>query len=216
MAESMADEKANLRNILKECRSALRAEFVAVASRDVQSRLLAFADYQVATTIVLYAASHNEVATDLLLRDSLAHGRRVLFPRMEERRERLALAVVRDPSDLRPGAFGILEPPAEAPAIAPPELGAALVCVPGLGFGSNGARLGRGGGHYDHLLAELDTRATTVGLAYSFQLVGRIPETASDRQLNYVVTEFAVHRAGDASRPAERHAEQGGTARWNG
>jgi len=212
----MADEKAYLRNILKECRSALRADFVVSASRDVQTRLLALADYQAATTVVLYAASHNEVATDLLLRDSLARGRRVLFPRMEGRRDRLALAVVCDHTELRPGAFGILEPPAEAPAIAPLDIGPALVCVPGLGFASNGTRLGRGAGHYDRLLAELDTRTNTVGLAYSFQLVERIPQTASDRRLYYVVTEFAIHWAGDASRPADGHAEQGGTARWNG
>jgi len=212
----MADKKAYLRNILRECRTALGDDFVKSASREVGARVLTFGGYLAATTVVLYAASHNEVATDVVLADALARGCQVLFPKMDAGRGRIALAQVRGRGELCPGAFGILEPPADARLVAPSELHGAIVCVPGLGFASNGARLGRGGGHYDRLLAELEAQVITVGLAYSFQVVDRIPETGSDRRLHYIVTETAIHRAHESAQPGRGRVEQGGIARWNG
>jgi hypothetical protein len=77
-----------------------------------------------------------------------------------------------------------------------------VVCVPGVAFGLEGERLGRGGGYYDRFIAHLGDETISVGLAYSFQLLDRIPETGQDRRLNYILTESAVHRACDAPLPA--------------
>ncbi|MGH7865224.1 MAG: 5-formyltetrahydrofolate cyclo-ligase [Candidatus Binataceae bacterium] len=212
----MADEKANLRIVLGECRLALGADFAKSASREVQAHVLSFDPYLGAATVVLYAAAHKEVATDAILADALARRRRVLFPRIDQAHGAIALAEVRDPGELRAATFGIRQPPASAPPVAPSELHDAIVCVPALGFGSNGARLGRGGGHYDRLLAELDSQAITVGLAYSFQMLDRMPESGSDRRLNYIVTETAVYPAYQSTRAGRGHVEQGGMARWKG
>jgi hypothetical protein len=78
------------------------------------------------------------------------------------------------------------------------------VCVPGVAFGLEGQRLGRGGGHYDRFIGQLGGEAITVGLAFSFQLLDRIPETGLDRRLNFIVTESEVHRACEAPLPARR------------
>jgi 5-formyltetrahydrofolate cyclo-ligase len=124
--------------------------------------------------------------------------------------------VVSDPGALVRGKFGILEPPAHARAIAPAALGGALVCVPGLAFGIEGQRLGRGGGHYDRFLAALSPEAVTVGLAYSFQLLDRVPEGPSDRRLNFIVTESALYRRPSAPRSGWAAADQGGRPGWFG
>ena len=77
----------------------------------------------------------------------------------------------------------------------------AVVFVPGLAFGAQGQRLGRGGGFYDRFLASTGPGITTVGLGYSFQVLEWLPEEPWDRRLDYVVTERAIHQprcSGDA------------------
>ena len=111
---------------------------------------------------------------------------------------------VRDRGELVRGAYGILEPPASAEVLDSKTFAKILVCVPGVAFGLEGQRLGRGGGHYDRFIGQLGGEAITVGLAYSFQLLDRIPETGTDRRLNFIVTESAIHRACEAPLPARR------------
>jgi len=208
----VADDKKHLRAILSDCRAAFAPERAAEWSAVVQRQVLASDFYRDARTIVLYAAQQNnqqEVATSLVLEHALGSGRAVFFPRLESGRDgarRIVAARIRDAGALVPGAFGILEPNADAEVAEPSALGAAstLICVPGLAFTLEGDRLGRGGGHYDRFLAEAGPEAISVGFAYSFQLLDRIPREASDARLNFIVTESAIHRACDAPLPAPR------------
>jgi 5-formyltetrahydrofolate cyclo-ligase len=191
----VADDKKYLRKILRECRSSLPERYVAVASDAVQRRALESAVYRDAATIVLYAAKENEVSTYVLLADALRSGRRVLMPRVIPDTRQLLMVLVRKRADLEPGAFGLLEPTgAEIVPVA--DLGPALICVPGVAFSRSGQRLGRGGGYFDRFLAAAGLRAVTAGLAYSFQLLDRLPESPNDRRLNLIFTESATHVAG--------------------
>ncbi|HYB91725.1 MAG TPA: 5-formyltetrahydrofolate cyclo-ligase [Candidatus Binataceae bacterium] len=210
----MADQKKYLRAVIRECRDALAEEAARRLSTEVQRRLLSAAEYRSAAAVVLYAAKDNEVATDLICEDALGSGRRVYFPRFDRERGLLDAVRVESRGDLGPGAFGILEPPSASEAAAPASLAGALICVPGLAFAPDGGRLGRGGGHYDRFLAEFAPEAITIGLAYSFQLLDRIPLRRFDRRLNIIVTESAIHRACDAPLPARGAADRGGTPGW--
>ncbi|HUY28177.1 MAG TPA: 5-formyltetrahydrofolate cyclo-ligase [Candidatus Binataceae bacterium] len=214
MARSVADEKQYLRAILTDCRIAISSESARAWSAEIVRRILAADFYRGAGRVVAYASAHNEVSTDSLIAAALAAGKSVMLPRYDRARGRFEPAYVSEPHALAPGAFGILEPPPAAPAAAANELAGALVCVPGLGFGLSGERLGRGGGHYDRFLAEFCAEAVTTGLAYSFQLLERIPEREFDRRLNFIVTESAVYCAGDAPRHPRGAAGQGGTPGW--
>jgi len=62
-----------------------------------------------------------------------------------------------------------------------------LFIVPGLGFDRELHRLGRGGGYYDKLLA--DVTVPKIGLAYEIQMVAKVPHTAYDVPMDTVVTE---------------------------
>jgi 5-formyltetrahydrofolate cyclo-ligase len=204
MATTVADEKKNLRAIMIACRDALPHERAAACSEIVQRKVIASESYRDASAIVLYAAIGNEVSTEHILSDAMASGRAVFFPRVDTVTGTIVARRIGDRAQLVSGAFGILEPPASAEVLDRKNFAKILVCVPGVAFGLEGQRLGRGGGHYDRFIGQLGREAITVGLAFSFQLLDRIPETGADRRLNFIVTESDVHRACEAPLPARR------------
>lgn len=209
----MADEKQYLRAVLSEARSNLPAARAAALSISVQRRLLATPAYLRANQVVLYAPQSREVETSLIGADALRSNRRLYYPIVDRERRRIRLGAVLSLAELRPGAFGIMEPSAAA-ALEAGELDAALICVPGLAFSPAAARLGRGGGYYDRLLAAVPAGTIAAGLGYSFQLIDRLPEQVHDRRLDLVVTESAVYAASDAPHAAAQPADQGGLAKW--
>jgi 5-formyltetrahydrofolate cyclo-ligase len=204
MATTVADEKKNLRAIMIACRDALPGERATATSDIVQRTVLASESYRDASAIVLYSAIRNEVSTDRILADALRSGRAVFYPRVDHATATIIARRIRDRSELARGAYEILEPLASAEILDSKSFTKILVCVPGVAFGIEGQRLGRGGGHYDRFIGQLGGEAITVGLAFSFQLLDRIPETGLDRRLNFIVTESAVHRACEAPLPARR------------
>ncbi|HEV2170140.1 MAG TPA: 5-formyltetrahydrofolate cyclo-ligase [Candidatus Binatus sp.] len=204
MATTMADEKQNLRAIMIACRDALSREHASSSSELVQRQILATEPYREASAIILYAALGNEVTTDLILADALASARAIFYPRIETASRTIVARRIRAGSELSRGAYGILGPSESSEALDRKRFAKILVCVPGVAFGLEGQRLGRGGGHYDRFIGQLGDEAITVGLAYSFQLLDRIPETGLDRRLNFIVTESAIHRACEAPLPAHR------------
>lgn len=87
-------------------------------------------------------------------------------------------------TSLRLGAFHIEEP--RGNDIAHPDT-MELIIVPSIALDPAGNRLGRGKGFYDRLLAQ--TRATTIGVAYDFQLVPEVPAEPHDAPLDIIITE---------------------------
>lgn len=208
---TMADEKTYLRAIFRTARQRMPAERAVALSSQAQSRLLESRLFDACPAIVLYAAVENEVSTAALMERASESGKSLMFVRTAPCG--LEIARVRGFDELVPGAFGIPEPPPGAEAVLPEALGPCLVVMPGVVFSPRGERIGRGGGHYDRLLAKLDSQAITVGLAYSFQLLDRVPQSAHDRRLNFVITESAVHQSSGAPRPDGLIWNQGGTTR---
>ncbi len=209
MALRVADDKRNFRRILKESRGALPKAQVASLSKRIEERLCACACYVDAATVVLYAPKDNEVETDLIFTRARVSGRRVLYPRVVLENHKLVLVRVHDHAELTPGAYAVLEPTG-AEIVPPADLGCALICVPGMGFGRGGERLGYGRGYYDRLLAAAGPEAVAAGLAFSFQVLDRIPQSPGDRRLHFIVTESALHVAGPTPRPAMVATDQGG------
>lgn len=77
-----------------------------------------------------------------------------------------------------------------------------IVLVPGVAFDREGRRLGEGHGLWDGLLSRLPARTLRIGVAYSAQLVDRVPDGGSVQRVDYVVTEDGVVASGARSLPA--------------
>ncbi|MGE5197323.1 MAG: 5-formyltetrahydrofolate cyclo-ligase, partial [Deltaproteobacteria bacterium] len=82
------------------------------------------------------------------------------------------------------GLYGVIEPAIEQP-VNLEEID--LVIVPGLAFNKQGRRLGRGKGCYDRFLKKLPDKATSIGLAFDFQILPAIPATTEDVSVNKVI-----------------------------
>jgi 5-formyltetrahydrofolate cyclo-ligase len=87
---------------------------------------------------------------------------------------------------LKAGQWGIREPTADAPEVAPDILIVPLAC-----FDRAGHRIGYGAGYYDMTIRALRNKkpVTAIGIAFAAQEIPRVPATERDERLDLVLTE---------------------------
>ena len=134
--------------------------------------------------ILLYSPLISELNVNPLIVSGLIDTKIVSLPRFISKSDRYAPYVIRQSGDVVDGAFGVREPSADCVELEPNQLD--LVIVPGVGFDALGARLGRGGGHYDQLLQGLT--ATICGVCFRQQVLPRVPEEAHDIKMDCIIT----------------------------
>ncbi len=179
-------DKKSLRRKILSIREALAPQKRKEFSWRITNYLLESPYYQKAQKILLYASFGSEVETGELIAKTLKEGKEVYLPRTLTKEKRLALHRLFDLQELKPGAYGILEPPEENPEIDPQELD--LIVTPGVAFDRRGGRLGYGGGYYDRLFAQAP-KAQRIGLAFSCQVVEELPLEPHDVRVQALVTE---------------------------
>ena len=191
--EDRGAEKAAWRERFRRVRGDLGEAYRADASSAIVGHVLDLPEVEAAGVVHAYwpLVDRGEVDTRPLIEALAARGVTVVLPsvvpgpapRMTHRRYTGADA-------LTPGPWGVLEPDAAAPEVAPQTLD--VVVVPGLAMGRDGSRLGYGGGYYDAFLAATD--AFRVGVAWGGALVDAVPTEPHDARLDAVVTEAGVVR----------------------
>lgn len=67
--------------------------------------------------------------------------------------------------------------------------------IPALGVGSQGDRLGYGGGYFDRTLAALQPKPISVGLAFELSRIATIEPQAHDVFMDFIVTEGGIEAA---------------------
>jgi 5-formyltetrahydrofolate cyclo-ligase len=91
-----------------------------------------------------------------------------VFPKVTG--DELVFRLVSSPgTDLKPGAFGIMEPADHCPVVPPQDIDVFL--CPGLAFDPRGGRLGRGKGYYDRALSRAGYGALKLGVCFPEQIV---------------------------------------------
>jgi 5-formyltetrahydrofolate cyclo-ligase len=94
--------------------------------------------------------------------------------------------IFREAPALEPSPWGVLQPPAGAPALAPDT-----VLVPLVAADRRGNRIGHGKGHYDRALAHLREGGAvfTIGIAWELQIAEEaIPADPWDVPLDAIAT----------------------------
>ncbi len=182
----MTKEKNRVRRELLQKRINLSEEERRKLSQKIVENLRSLPEYQKAKKVLLYCPIKGEPDLTSLF-EEVINEKELILPKVEG--ENLKLYKVDNPSCLSPGAFGILEP-VEGKEVSPEQLD--FIAVPGIAFDLRGYRLGFGKGYYDRFLKR--TKATKVGVAYSFQVLERIPHDVWDVPIDIILTEKFVRR----------------------
>ena len=194
-------------------RRALLARWLAVPPADAQAasaavcaRLTTVPALQALGHVVVFAALPYELDLGAWVDAELAAGRRVYYPRYQAAVRGYELVAVRHRgSDLVAGFYGIAEPRPDLPAGGPPPAATDVAwLVPGVAFDAAGARLGRGAGHYDRLLAA--SPGVRVGVAYDWQFLPLVPTSAHDVPMDWVVTDARSVRCDHLHAPTKEPA----------
>jgi len=188
--KSIADMKAGIRY---QCRKALArmssAERRTCGERAV-ARLARLRELRRARTIAIFVPRPDEPPIHRLAAMPAARTRQWAVPAWDARLQRYRWALWRPDAPSVPGPFGIPQP-ARPRWISARQID--LVIVPGLAFDRLGDRLGRGGGHYDRLLA--GCRCPAIGIAPDAFLLDRLPAEPHDRRMDGIVTDRRTLRA---------------------
>jgi 5-formyltetrahydrofolate cyclo-ligase len=161
---------------VSEPKAALRARFRGrrghergAAAAAAAERLLRMPVLAGAQTVALYQAIGDEVPLEAVARWCDSHRKRVVYPVVVGPELELA------PDVARPERVLVAE--------------VDLFLVPGQVFDRAGRRLGRGGGHYDRLLARRRANARVIGICYADRVVDELPEDPWDVRMHALVTD---------------------------
>lgn len=177
-------EKNSLRRLLLQRRDSISADYMSIASRQIQKNLKKIDAYRAAKRIAGYYSIGSEVKTGSIIQEILTDGKIFALPRVEG--DNIVFCQVKDFDDLEKGEFGIMEPKTNCPTINDFD----VILVPAVAMTSVGQRLGYGMGYYDRFLA--NTSAVTIALTYSKLLIKNIPKSEHDVIIQWVVTEDDV------------------------
>ncbi len=194
MVRAMSSQLTESKRRLRQQMSRLRKDVApADSARAGQAAAAALIDLELvgrAERIALYAALPYELPTRPLFDAVVEKTGAALLPRTADPFG-LEFFAVECWEELRPGAFGVLEPPNDGTAVR--LMPGDLVVVPGVAFDEDGYRLGHGKGYYDRAFAaELGDAPTLVGFGYEFQIVEAVPHDHRDRQMDAIVTDRKV------------------------
>lgn len=206
LGEKFGNKRKEIRKRSLSIRNAIPAEDRKAHSEKIKEKMLQLSCYREADVILAYVSYRSEVDTFGLIAQALASGKRVFAPKVKG--EEMEFWQIKSLEDLQSGYHGILEP---AETVSYPVYRAAcldrgetvstLMWMPGAVFDRTCCRIGYGGGFYDKYLDRLCRREktlcgrkeeaglTTIALAYSCQVLEKIPSEAHDYRPDFILTE---------------------------
>jgi 5-formyltetrahydrofolate cyclo-ligase len=163
-------------------------------SEIITCRLRGLEEYKSSRMPLIYVSFRSEVETHQLIKERLNSGLEVVIPKTDVKNRQLETYLLEDwGKDLRPGAYGILEPDADAASLIRPSQ-IDLAVVPGSVFDRQCGRYGYRGGYFDRFLSIKAPQAIRIGLAFSLQLLPEIPLKTHDQRMDIIVTESEILR----------------------
>jgi 5-formyltetrahydrofolate cyclo-ligase len=181
---NIAGDKPRARLELRQALREVSVEELKMASQAACSLLAQQAVWRKARCVLAYAPVATEINLLPLMITGVEQGKAIALPRFSHESVAYEMRRFTSLSKLDTGAFGVREPRGDAPLIPANQLD--LILIPGLGFGLDGGRLGRGGGHYDRILET--TGGCRCGVAMDVQVRSVVPLEPHDKLMNCILT----------------------------
>jgi len=181
--------KIELRKRMRGLRKALPASACAHRSERIVVRLSDMEFMVRASSVALFWPIEERHEVDLRPLDAIVRNRggRVAYPVIDPDIAVMEFRFVEDVGSMQTHSFGHREPAAHSAKAAPGQID--VIVVPALAVDPRGYRIGYGGGYYDRALPLHAATATTVAVAFDFQLVAEAPETEGDVAVQWIVTD---------------------------
>ena len=183
------DSKKSILTEISERLAAFSSEEMAKKQEIVEEKLLAFANFLEAELALLYVRRASEMATDKILRISLAARKGIVLPAFSESKHATALFRINDlDTDLKKGSSDRMEPnPDSCKKISLEDIDIAV--IPGLAFDEKGGRIGFGEGFYNRLIAKLPETTRKIAIAFEEQIVEHVPMDSRKHNLDIIITD---------------------------
>jgi 5-formyltetrahydrofolate cyclo-ligase len=167
----------------------------------ITDNLKGLEEYYTSKIPLIYVSFRSEVDTHQLIKERLNCGLEVAVPKADIVNKGLQAYLLKDwGKDLRPGAYGILEPDIRrASLIRPSQID--VVLIPGSVFDRLCGRHGYGGGYFDRFLSIRAPQALRIGLAFGLQVLPEIFMKKHDQRMDMIVTESEILRCNRNSNP---------------
>jgi len=170
-----------------------RRDALPAAERAKAAEIIAARPFPVpvaAGTIVSgFSPLKSEINPIPLMRALADRGAQLALPVVAGRGKPLIMRAWRFGEALDSGVWGIRQPKADAPEVAPD-----ILLVPLLAFDRTGNRIGYGAGYYDMTIAKFRAikPVLAIGIAYAAQEIDAVPVTERDARLDLVLTEREI------------------------
>ncbi len=182
-------DKVTLRGVLLQKRAEFSREQRKEMDRDIAAGIIDSPLFKNASMLLIYAPLENEINLLPLAHVARKRGMPIAFPRCDKEANTMQFYFLPERQKLTPGAYGIPEPPEDAPLCTPDKN--ALCILPALSYDLFGNRIGYGKGYYDRYLATFPGKA--VGVTYAKMLLKNVPTEAHDLPVDWLFTERGAY-----------------------
>ncbi|WP_027632354.1 5-formyltetrahydrofolate cyclo-ligase [Clostridium hydrogeniformans] len=184
----MNSYKSTLRKNMIALRDGATIDSLKEASKNIFNKVISTEAYKNSKVIFIFVSFGSEVYTHELITYSLKLGKRICVPKVVSKKEGMKAIEIKSLEELTPSNYGILEPEIKESNIID-ERSIDLVIIPGVAFDKDGGRLGYGGGFYDRFLPMVRKESYKIAIAYSFQVIEKVPREENDFLVPCIITD---------------------------
>ena len=182
-------DKVAVRKMMTQRRNDLNVKQIIELSRKIEANLFSCEDFLSRQHILYHLSFGKEVSTDAMILRSLLLHKKVYVPRIKKNGRKIEICEIKSlETNFELNNFGIREPSGTCIQIVSPNK-IDVVVTPGLAFDCSGGRVGSGGGYFDKLFEDLPNNSLSIGIAYSFQILGSLHQDSWDKKVQKVITE---------------------------
>lgn len=184
--------KDNLRKNMLVTRKNMTMHNVSAFSNNIMDTIMGLPQFINCKNIMLYISFNKEVDTYPLATWCLNNGKTVIAPYcIQSSHEIIPFIINNLTNDLTKSTFGVMQPRHDLLMEANiKEID--LIIVPGVVFDINCNRIGFGAGYYDRFLPRKSKKTPTIGIAYDYQIIDKVPTDEYDVPLDFIITEKRI------------------------